>query len=101
MFSTISSSNPPGGDSSLYCSKLYIDFPSISNCKSSAVSTKLLEHCLCSSSVCPLNGGSDRLLQAVLTIGNNILSLEDIIQLWVGKDGLVGTFGVTNPTPTK
>ncbi len=65
------------------------------------VSIKLLEHCLCSSSVCPLNGGSDRLLHAVFTMGNNILTLDDIIQLWVGNDELVGTSGVTNPTPTK
>ena len=101
LFSTISSSNPPDGGASRYCSKLGMDFPSISNCKSSIVSIKLLEHCLCSSSVCPLNGGSDRLLHAVFTMGNNILTLDDIIQLWVGNDELVGTSGVTNPTPTK
>ena len=92
---------PPGGDSSRYCSNLCIDFPSISNCKSSTVSIKLLEHCLCSSSVCPLNGGSDRLLHAVFTMGNNILTLDGIIQLWVGNDDLVGISGVTNLTPTK
>jgi hypothetical protein len=34
-------------------------------------------------------------------MGNNILTLDDIIQLWVGNDELVGTSGVTNPTPTK
>jgi hypothetical protein len=32
---------------------------------------------------------------------NNILTLDDIIQLWVGNDDLVGISGVTNPTPTK
>jgi len=90
LFSTISSSNPPDG-ALADIAQLCIDFPSNPNCKSSIVSIKLLEHCLCSSSVCPLNGGSDPLLHAVFTMGNNILTLDDIIQLWVGNDELVGT----------
>ena len=101
LFSTISSSNPPDGALADIALNYVLIFHLFLIVNPLPVSIKLLEHCLCSSSVCPLNGGSDRLLHAVFTMGNNILTLDDIIQLWVGNDELVGTSGVTNPTPTK
>lgn len=68
-------------------------FYPISTCKYSPVSIKLIEHCFYSSYVCQLNGASDRLLHAVLPMETNILILNDIIQLWVGNDRLVGSSG--------
>ena len=72
LFSTAVKLNPPAGESILYCSRFFTSYPSISACRSNALSTRLLAHILWSVSLWPKNGGPSRLSHNILTIGNRI-----------------------------
>ena len=73
LFSTADNSNPPAGESILYCSGSITSYPSIFTCRSDALPAIMLAHILCSSSVAPKKTvPTSRSSHITLTIGNRI-----------------------------